>query len=247
MLLKDKIALVTGAGNPEGIGFSVAQTFVAEGASVVVVDRNERAVDQSVKALGERAVGVAADLRDEAACRRVFDVTRERFGRLDVLVNNAGITQPRKFTEITAADYDAIMDINLRGTVMMTQGALGMMESGASIICIASIAGQRGGGLMGGAHYAASKGAVLSLVKSVAREISPDGIRINAVNPGVIMSSMTRDFYDDVQTARVLPQIPIGRFGAPQDVANTCLFLASDLSSYMTGSAVDVNGGMHMN
>ncbi|WP_417772593.1 SDR family NAD(P)-dependent oxidoreductase [Stappia sp.] len=247
MLLEDKIAIVTGGGNVEGIGFAAARAFVAQGAKVVVVDHDAAGVRAAEERLGANALGIAADLTDETACRNVFDTVRDGFGRLDILLNNAGITQPRKVAEITRADYDAVMDINLRGTLTMTQGALTMMEAGASIICIASIAAQRGGGLMGGPHYAASKGAILALVKSVAREISPKGIRINAVNPGVIMSSMTRGFYDDDLTAKVMPTIPLGRFGVPDDVANTCVFLASGMSSYITGSAIDVNGGMHMN
>ena len=129
----------------------------------------------------------------------------------------------------------------------MIQQALPMMTAGGSIVCIASIAGQRGGGLMGGPHYAASKGGVSSLVKSVAREVAGEGIRVNSVNPGVIMSQMTRDFYDEANTQRVLPNIPLARFGEPSEVASVCLFLASDMASYLTGTSIDVNGGMHMN
>ncbi|WP_417583136.1 SDR family NAD(P)-dependent oxidoreductase [Pelagibacterium sp.] len=247
MLLSGKTAVLSGAGNVEGIGFATAKAFVEAGARVLLVDINEAELAGAAERLGDAAVYVCADVRSEDSVRTVFDRVRSEFGRLDILLNNAGITQPRKTVDITRDDYDAIMDVNLRGTLIMTQQALPLMAAGASIICIASIAAQRGGGLMGGPHYAASKGGVASLVKAIARDVSPAGIRINSVNPGVIMSKMTRDFYTDEITAKVLPTIPMGRFGEPSDVASACVFLASDLSSYITGSAIDVNGGMHMN
>ncbi|RAH97353.1 short-chain dehydrogenase [Acuticoccus sediminis] len=247
MLLDDKIAIVTGAGSVAGIGFATARVFVAAGARVVVVDLDAGKVAEAAASLGDRATGIAADVRSPETSRQVFDHVRETSGRLDILVNNAGITQPRRTRDITREDYDAVMDVNLRGTLVMTQQALPLMGKGGSIICIASIAAQRGGGLMGGPHYAASKGAVASLVKSVARDVAADGIRVNAVNPGVIMSQMTRDFYDEATTARVMPNIPLGRFGDPAEVGSVCLFLASDMASYLTGTSIDVNGGMHMN
>jgi NAD(P)-dependent dehydrogenase (short-subunit alcohol dehydrogenase family) len=122
-----------------------------------------------------------------------------------------------------------------------------MVEAGGgSIVCIASVAAQRGGGLMGGPHYAASKGGVLGLVKAMARELGPRGIRVNAVNPGVIMTGMNRGAFSAEQQQTMLANIPLGRFGSPADVAGACLFLASSLSGYLTGSETDVNGGMHI-
>lgn len=247
MLLNGKTAVVTGAGNREGIGFAAAKAFVNEGARVLLVDINEQQLAEAAASLGERATYVSADVRSEDSVRTVFSHARQTFGSLDILLNNAGITQPRKTVDISRDDYDDIMDVNLRGTLIVTQQALALMTSGASIICIASIAAQRGGGLMGGPHYAASKGGVSSLVKAIARDVSPSGIRINSINPGVIMSRMTRDFYTQDITDKVLPTIPLGRFGQPSDVASACVFLASDMSSYITGSSIDVNGGMHMN
>lgn len=247
MLLKDRSAIVTGAGNKDGIGFAVARRFIEQGARVILADRDGDGVKAAADELGEAAIARQADVTREADCLALVELAKERFGGLDVLVNSAGITQPRRTRDITSADYDAVMDVNLRGTLLMCQSALSLMKPGASIVCIASIAAQRGGGLMGGPHYAASKAGVLGLVRAIARDVSPEGIRINAINPGVIMSSMTRDFYDDQLTAKVMPQILLGRFGETGDVANAALFLASDLSSYVTGSSVDVNGGMHMN
>ncbi|KKB84409.1 short-chain dehydrogenase [Devosia limi DSM 17137] len=247
MLLNGKTAVVTGAGNPEGIGFAAAEAFISQGARVLLVDINEEQLVDASTSLGEMASYICADVRSEDSVRKVFSHASQHFGSLDILLNNAGITQPRKTVDITREDYDAIMDVNLRGTLIVTQQALALMTSGASIICIASIAAQRGGGLMGGPHYAASKGGVSSLVKAIARDVSPSGIRINSINPGVIMSRMTKDFYTQQITDRVLPTIPLGRFGQPSDVASACVFLASDMSSYITGSSIDVNGGMHMN
>lgn len=246
-MLSNKIAIVTGAGNPDGIGFATAKIFVENGAKVVLVDLDKHNTTKAARLLGENAVGMAADVSKANAVKHIFDHVAQTHGRLDCLVNCAGIAQARKTEEITPEDYDAVMDVNLRGTLLMIQHSLSLMQSGASIICMASIAAQRGGGLLGGPHYAASKGAVASLVKSIARDVSPRGVRINSVNPGVIMSSMTREFYDEEMTARVMPNIPIGRFGETKDVAQACLFLASEMSSYITGSAIDVNGGMHMN
>jgi NAD(P)-dependent dehydrogenase (short-subunit alcohol dehydrogenase family) len=134
----------------------------------------------------------------------------------------------------------------LTGVLNCTQTFLPLMEAGASIICIASIAAQRGGGLLGGPHYAASKGGVLALTKSMARELGPRGIRANAVNPGVIITRMNRDAFDEATQKTMLRTIPLGRFGRPEDVARVCVFLASDLSAYLSGAAIDVNGGMHM-
>ncbi|MDO5604878.1 MAG: SDR family oxidoreductase [Paracoccus sp. (in: a-proteobacteria)] len=247
MLVQDRRAIVTGAGNLDGIGYAVARRLVDEGARVIIADRDAAGLGLAADALGSRAIAQPADVTVAADCAALGDLARERLGGLDILVNSAGITQSRRTREISAADYDAVMDVNLRGTLMMCQTALKLMQPGASIVCIASIAAQRGGGLMGGPHYAASKAGVIGLVRAIARDVSPAGIRINAINPGVIMSSMTRDFYDEKLTAMVMPQILLGRFGTADDVANAALFLASDMSAYITGSSIDVNGGMHMN
>ncbi len=214
---------------------------------MILADTDAEGVKAAAEALGPMAEGHVTDVTREAECQDLVTLAKQRLGTLDVLVNSAGITQSRRTRDITPADYDAVMDVNLRGTFLMCQKALSEMTAGASIVCIASIAAQRGGGLMGGPHYAASKAGVLGLVRAIARDVSPQGIRINAINPGVIMSSMTRGFYDEQLTAKVMPQIPLGRFGRTEDVANAALFLACELSSYVTGSGVDVNGGMHMN
>ncbi|MGO4395504.1 SDR family NAD(P)-dependent oxidoreductase [Variovorax sp. M-6] len=246
MLLKDRVALITGAGNPQGIGFAVARMYASQGARVALVDLDQAAVSAAAAALGDLAVGIAADVRSPEACALAVHQVCTRWGGLDVLLNSAGVVQSRRTLEITGEDYDFVLDVNLRGTLQMSQAAIPVLRPRASIICIASISGQRGAGLMGGPHYAASKGAVLALMKSMARELGPAGIRVNAVNPGVISTSMNATAFDEEMTNRITGSIPLGRFGQPDDVAGACLYLASDLSSYVTGASLDVNGGMHI-
>jgi NAD(P)-dependent dehydrogenase (short-subunit alcohol dehydrogenase family) len=176
----------------------------------------------------------------------VVACAKERFGRLDVVVSNAGIAQARKILDITDQDWQTTLDVNLRGTLNLSQAAIPHMQDGGAIICIASIAAQRGGGLLGGPHYAASKGGVLALAKSMARELGPRSIRVNCINPGIIITPMNVNAFDEATQQRFIETIPLQRFGTPQDVANVCLFLASPLAGYITGTAVDINGGMHI-
>ncbi|NIX75934.1 SDR family NAD(P)-dependent oxidoreductase [Microvirga terricola] len=246
MLLKDKIACVTGAAALKSIGFATAQRFVEEGAKVILADLDASSLDAACERLGGAAFPLQVDVASPDAVARAGATIGATFGRLDILVNNAGIARPRPTVGISISEWTEMLDINLRGSFLMIQQALPLMRAGSSIICIASIAAQRGGGLMGGPHYAASKGGILGLVRAVAREQGNQGIRVNAINPGVIMTALTEGFYDEELTAKVMPQIPLNRFGVAEDVANTCVFLASDLSAYITGSSIDVNGGMHM-
>lgn len=243
--LAGKVALVTGAGAADGIGFATARLFVEAGAKVVLADIAKDGVAARVAELGRDAVGVGLDVRDAKACGVAVEEARRRFGALDILINSAGIVHTRRLAEVEPRDLDEVIDVNLRGTLQMSQAAVpAMSELGGAIVCIASIAAQRGGGLMGGPHYAASKGGVLGLVKAMARELGPLGIRVNAVNPGVIMTGMNRGAFSEEQQKGMLANIPLGRFGTPCDVAGVCLFLASDLSAYMTGTETDVNGGL---
>lgn len=245
-LVENKVALITGAGNQEGIGFAAARLLVEHGAFVALVDIDEKGVNDSAMALGSRAMGLVADVRDLASCKQVAQQVVTKWGKLNILVNGAGVVQSRKLLEITDQDYDFVMDVNTRGTLHMSQASIPLMTSGDSIICIASVSGQRGAGLMGGPHYASSKGAVLALMKSMAREFGHAGIRINAVNPGVIMTRMNANAYDEAAKQALIDGIPLGRLGKPTDVAGACLYLASDLSSYVTGACLDINGGMHI-
>ncbi len=245
-VLEGRTAIVTGAGSAEGIGFATARLFVEAGARVVLADIDGRAASDLAATLGEGAIGVALDVTSPAGCRGAVEAARAAFGRLDVLVNGAGIVQTRRLLDIAPDDMASVLDVNLVGTLQMCQAAVPAMTEagGGSIVCIASIAAQRGGGLMGGPHYAASKGGVLGLVKAMARELGPLRIRANAVNPGIIMTGMNKGAFSPEQQAGMLATIPLARFGGPDDVAGACLFLASDLSAYVTGTETDVNGGL---
>jgi NAD(P)-dependent dehydrogenase (short-subunit alcohol dehydrogenase family) len=186
------------------------------------------------------------DVTDKAACERAAAAVLARFGRIDCLVNNAGITQPRKVADITAADYDAVLDVSLRGTLYMSQAVLPAMrkQKSGAIVCISSVSAQRGGGILGGPHYSAAKAGVLGLARAMARECGIDGVRVNCVTPGLIATDINKGLIPDDRMKGILEQIPLNRIGEPNDVAGCVVFLASDLSKYCTGVTLDVNGGM---
>jgi NAD(P)-dependent dehydrogenase (short-subunit alcohol dehydrogenase family) len=246
MLLDNKVALVTGAAGPNGLGFASAKTMAAQGAKVVVLDLERAEPAKAAAALGQGHLGVVADVTDKASCERAVAAVIAKLGRIDILVNNAGITQPRKVADITAADYDAVLDVSLRGTLYMSQAVLPQMrkQKAGSIVCISSVSAQRGGGILGGPHYSAAKAGVLGLARAMARECGADGIRVNCVTPGLIATDINKGLIPDDRMKGILEQIPLARIGEPNDVAGCVLFLASDLSSYCTGVTLDVNGGM---
>lgn len=246
MLLEGKIAIVTGAASARGIGRATAQTFAAHGAKVVILDLDLNAARSAAAELGEGHLGLAANVADQAQVRDAVAQVLAQFGRIDVLVNNAGITQPVKTLDITNADFDRIVDVNLRGTLLMSQAVIPTMRSqrSGSIICMSSVSAQRGGGIFGGPHYSAAKAGVLGLGKAMARELGPDNVRVNAITPGLIHTDITGGLLQDERRHAIIEGIPLGRLGEARDVAHAALFLASDLSSYLTGITLDVNGGM---
>jgi len=246
MLLKDKVAIITGAGNKLGIGFAAARLFISNGAKVALVDLDQAAVTFAAETLGANAIGIQADVRSEEACKEVAEQVHKKWGSIDILVNNAGVVGSQRVTQITREVYDAVLDVNLRGTLHMSQACIPYLPREGAIVCMASIAAQRGGGLLGGAHYAASKGGVLGLMRAMARELGPSGIRVNAINPGLILTSLNLHIFDDATCEQFKSQVPLGRLGGPEDVAGACLFLASPLSTYITGASIDVNGGLHI-
>ena len=245
-LLHGKTALVTGAASPRGLGKATAMLFAEHGARVAILDLDADAAEAAAADLpGEGHIGLACNVTDKPACDAAVAQMLEAFGQLDVLVNNAGITQPLKFMEIAPENYDAVLDVNLRGTLYMSQAALPHMrarKSGA-IVNLSSVSAQRGGGIFGGPHYSAAKAGILGLTKALAREAAPDGVRANAICPGFIATDITAGKLTNEMRAAVLDGIPMGRAGEASDVAGCALFLASDLSAYVTGSEVDVNGG----
>ncbi len=251
MLLKDRTAIVTGAASKRGLGRATAQLFAEHGAKVAILDIDEEQSRLAAAALpGKGHVGLACDVTDHNRCLAVVAVLVEKLGHIDALVNIAGIAQSLKLMEIKAAHYDAVMDVNLRGTFNMTQAVVPHMRhrKSGSIINMASVAGQRGGGLFGGPHYAAAKAGVLGLTKATARELAPDNIRANAICPSLIDTDIfaSAPGWTKEREADVLKMIPMGRAGKASEVAGCCLFLASDLSTYVTGSEIDVNGGSHI-
>jgi NAD(P)-dependent dehydrogenase (short-subunit alcohol dehydrogenase family) len=246
MLLADKICVITGAASRRGIGRATAALFAEHGARTVILDLDGTQATATASELGEAHRGYACDVTDKQACVSAVDQVVREFGRIDVLVNNAGITQPLKLLDIAPENYDAVLDVNLRGTLYMSQAAIPQMrqQRSGSIVCMSSVSAQRGGGIFGGPHYSAAKAGVLGLAKAMARELGPDSIRVNSVTPGLIQTDITGDKLTDDLKVEILKGIPLNRLGNAEDVARACLFLASDLSSYTTGATIDVNGGM---
>jgi NAD(P)-dependent dehydrogenase (short-subunit alcohol dehydrogenase family) len=246
MLLKDKVAVITGGAGLNGLGFATARLMAAHGARVAVLDLARAEPAAAAAKLGDGHIGLVADVTDKASCDAAITAVLEACGRVDVLVNNAGITQPRKTVDITAADYDAVLDVSLRGTLYMSQAVIPAMQRqrGGSIICISSVSAQRGGGILGGPHYSAAKAGVLGLARAMARELGPDAIRVNSITPGLIETDISKGKLTDERKQEIAQTIPLARLGEAADIAGACLYLASDLSKYCTGITLDVNGGM---
>ncbi|MFX4953825.1 short-chain dehydrogenase [Acinetobacter baumannii] len=246
MLLKGKVALITGAASERGIGRATAEIFAQQGAKVIIVDLDLAQSQNAAKALGGGHLGLAANVANEEQVKAAVEQALQHYGKIDILINNAGITQPVKTLDIQRNDYDRILDVSLRGTLIMSQAVIPSMKAngGGSIVCLSSVSAQRGGGIFGGPHYSAAKAGVLGLAKAMAREFGGDQIRVNSLTPGLIQTDITGGLMNDDRRHDILAGIPLGRLGKAQDVANAALFLASDLSAYLTGVTLDVNGGM---
>jgi NAD(P)-dependent dehydrogenase (short-subunit alcohol dehydrogenase family) len=246
MLLDSKVIIVTGAASPRGIGKATAKALAAQGARVVILDLRKEDAKSAARDLGEEHLGLACNVTDKAACIAATKAVIEKYGRVDGLINNAGITQPLKTMDIEADNFDAVIDVNLRGTLYMSQAVIPQMrkQKSGSIVCMSSVSAQRGGGIFGGPHYSAAKAGVLGLARAMARELGSDNIRVNSITPGLIQTDITGDKLTPDMRVDILKGIPLGRLGDAADVANACLFLVSDLSTYLTGITLDVNGGM---
>lgn len=246
MLLKDQVAIITGGAGVNGLGFATARLMAAQGAKVAILDLERADPVAAAAQLGAGHIGLIADVTDKASCEAAAAAVLKAFGRIDTLVNNAGITQPVKTLEITGADYDRILDVSLRGTLYMSQAVLPSMrtQKSGSIICISSVSAQRGGGILGGPHYSAAKAGVLGLARAMAREFGPESIRINCITPGLIGTDIIKGKLTEEKKAEIAETIPLARLGRADDIAGACVFLASDLSTYCTGITLDVNGGM---
>jgi acetoacetyl-CoA reductase/3-oxoacyl-[acyl-carrier protein] reductase len=247
--LPRKTAIITGGGR--GIGRAIALTLAKEKMNLVLsyVTRRDdcEATANELRALGSEVVVLQADVaKRESVCKLIADSTQQ-FERVDLLVNNAGILQQKPFHSITDDDWDTMMAINVKGVFLCSQEAMPVMarQGGGSIVNISSSGGQLGGMLA--VHYATSKAAVISLTRSLARVGAPDGIRVNCVTPGLILTEMSeKEINSEVGQQKINQQIPMRRAGSSEEVAAAVAFLASEASAYITGQTINVNGGLYM-
>lgn len=247
MLLQGKRIVVTGAATDRGIGLATCRLAAENGADVVALDIT---LDRDGLKPWDRidgAVRMACDVTSEEDCKAVAAAVGS-LGPVDGLIHCAGIAEPLGIADLTRQRYQRMLDVNLWGTMQLTQALLPSLRASGSgaIVCLSSLAGQRGGGFVGGIHYAAAKAGVLGFMRGLARELGPEGIRVNAVAPGLVDTDMTVPFMDAETRLRLVNQAPLQRLAAPLEVAGACIFLVSDLSSYVTGATLDVNGGLHI-
>lgn len=245
-MLSDKVAIVTGASR--GIGRLIAVALAGQGAKVVVSARNLEALQNltaEIQTQGGEALAVAADVAIEDDANNLIKQAVAAYGKVNILINNAGITRDGLLLRMKDADWDAVLDTNLKGAFHCIRAAAKFMSKQRSgrIINISSVVGEMGN--PGQANYCASKAGLLGLTKSVARELARRNVTVNAITPGFIVTDMTDDLTDSARET-LTEQIPLGRLGEAEDVANAVLFLASDQSAYITGQVLGVNGGMYM-
>lgn len=242
MSFKDKVAIVTGAAS--GIGKSCSLSFAEKGVKVVVVDLNKKGAEETnleIQRKGGKAIFIKADVSKKEDVENIVNITENNFGKIDILVNCAGICQIKNIADITEKEWDKVMSVNLKGTFFLCQSVLKEMKKyqKGKIVNMGSVAGEIGGILVG-ANYSASKAGVLCLTKSLAKYAAPYNINVNSVSPGFIDTEMTKDLGQDPTS------VPLGRRGRPEEVSDAILFLCSDASSYITGANIDVNGGLFM-
>lgn len=246
-LLKDKVALITGASR--GIGKAIALKFAQNGANVIINYSSSQSqaeeLKEEIEKIGTKAMIIKCDVSNADEVSQMFSQAEKEFGRLDILVNNAGITKDGLILRMNEEDFDKVIAINLKGAFLCARAAAKMMvkQRSGNIINISSVVGIAGN--IGQANYAASKAGIIGLTKSLAKELASRNIRVNAIAPGFIKTDMTEVLSDKVKEV-MLSSIPLGRFGEADEVANVALFLASNLSSYITGQVIVVDGGMIM-
>ncbi len=246
MRLKDKVALITGGAR--GIGRAIAMTFAKEGADIVVADVNLEIAQKTaseIEGLGRKALALEMDVTSYEKVEEGINKILDKMGKVDILVNNAGITKDNLLLRMSQAEWDAVINVNLKGTFNCIKAVCRPMikQRSGRIISIASIIGLMGN--PGQANYAASKAGIIALTKTVAKELASRNINANAVAPGFIQTEMTAGLAEDIKK-KMLEAIPLAKLGEPGDVANLCLFLASDESSYITGQTIIIDGGMVM-
>ena len=244
--LRGKTALVTGG--TRGIGAGIVKSFLAEGASVGFSGTSEESVTKAAASFGTIGsnIGFIADLSDADASARLVAAMLAQFGRIDIVVNNAGVVSRVGEWDLTADEWDRVHDVNLRATFLVSQQAAKAMKDngGGSILNVSSIAGQHGG-VAGSPAYASSKAAVIGLTKSLARRFAPHGIRVNCISPADIETDMTANWPTDLRD-KLNALTPMGRFGTTEEVNGAAIFLASDEASFITGQTLSINGGAYM-
>jgi len=246
MLLKGKSVAITGAGARLGIGRATARLFAEHGAEIALIDYDKQALADAEREFALPHRVYECDVSDRSQARKTIDQVAADFGKIDILINNAGVVSPSLIDEIDEAEFDHIMDTNVKGNFMVAQAVVPYLraQKGGAIVCISSIAGQLGGGVFGRSHYATSKAGIMGMARAFARELAPEGIRVNAIAPGTLDNDFTKGRMTDEIKAKIASNVPMGRLGTPEELANACLFLASDMSSYVTGATLDVNGGL---
>lgn len=246
-LLTGKTALITGAAR--GIGKAIALKFAEEGANIaftdLVIDDNGKETEEEIQKIGVKCKGYASNAADFAQTEDVVKLVKEEFGSIDILVNNAGITKDGLMMRMTENQWDAVIAVNLKSAFNFIHSCLPIMmrQRYGNIINMASVVGIHGNS--GQTNYAASKAGLIALAKSIGQEMGPKGIRANAIAPGFIDTAMTQALPDDIRKEWI-SKIPLRRGGNTNDIANTALYLASDLSSYVSGQVIQVDGGMNM-
>ncbi|MBP2075995.1 SDR family NAD(P)-dependent oxidoreductase [Oceanobacillus polygoni] len=248
--LNNKVAIVTGSGSPKGIGRNIALTLAKQGASIVVADLNVEGIEDTVRAVeeaGSKALGIELNVTSKESVDAMIEQVLAEFGRIDILVNNAGISQKVTVEDMTLEDITKVFNVNMFGLFLCTQAVLKPMKEQqfGRIVSLSSVSAKRGGGVFGGAHYSASKAAVLGFSKNLAREIATDGITVNCVAPGLVNTEIWKSLPKD-DARKVIDGIPVGRPGETDEIASTIAFLVSDEASYITGEEIDINGGSHM-
>ncbi len=244
-LLAGQTAVITGGA--QGLGFAIAEQFIAEGARVVLGDLNLDATEDAVKALGgaDVARAVRCNVTEYADVDGLVDSAIEQFGGFDIMVNNAGITRDATLRKMTEDEFDQVISVHLKGTWNGLKKASSIMreQKSGAIVNMSSISGKVG--MIGQTNYSAAKAGIVGMTKAASKELAHLGVRVNAIQPGLIRSAMTEAMPQRIWDSKVA-EVPMGRAGEPSEVAKVALFLASDLSSYMTGTVLEVTGGRHL-
>jgi 2-hydroxycyclohexanecarboxyl-CoA dehydrogenase len=252
MPVTNKTAIITGAGTKRGIGRATAHTLAAAGWNIAILDIDEASAKDAAVEVAEQhavqAVGIGCDIIDESSVERALASVDQSLPAIGALVNNAGITSPTPFLQVTGQEWDKIFAVNVRGAYNVTRRVVsGMVERGfGRVVFLSSVSAERGGGVFGGVAYSAAKAAELGFARALAREVGPHGVTVNAVAPGLIETDITGGALEGERKAQLLAGTPVGRTGNVHDVADLITFLCREESGYITGATYDVNGGSHI-